>query len=46
MLLSEAEREHKINAFLTRKFREFNIDSEVPAATATTHSLNARSMRA
>ncbi len=30
MILSEPERDRKINDFLNRKFREFNIDDNEP----------------
>jgi len=34
MILSAAEREHKINDFLSRKFKEFDIEAAEPAHSA------------
>lgn len=38
MLLSDTERDNRIDEFLTRKLKEFDLDSEVPAIRSANHS--------
>ena len=38
MLLSDTEREHKINDFLRRKFKEFDMDDDSPVKSNVVRS--------
>lgn len=31
MILSDSERDHKIDSFLSRKFKEFDLEQDIPS---------------